>query len=674
MNNENENMNSTYSPEEQNRMRINQRKAELEQQRFQQIEAKNQQKVDQQEATNKAAKVGMKAAANYFAPGVGGQAVDLASNTKAGKRIINRVGKKLNRIPGMGSKMDNLNKSGALDTLDSATNLIGGGAPSSAKPASSINANRGIPGNNLQGVVQPKELNQSSDLLNQNESESLKNDNNAMQSSQQINSNTNVNEEKEVESDAEAEKQNIKGIASKEAINFIKKHPELAIYIGLGILGILVIFVVFIIIFGFFSSITGEASGSSSTSSGSGQAASASVTDACEQITVPIDEFLESKGSSLDDFNQYIVNEVRKAGLGTREGVVTAAVSLIGGLCQNYQARLPYTMGGAHPANYYGIPTSPGNSCGNVGIWGSKINNGSGSRMCNYGPYYYSGPDCSGFVSWAIHNGGYKSVSLLAESFGSLGSTHSMAGFSGKPGDILFNSHHVVMIVGEEGNNYLIAEASSGENGTRITTEPKASGRYTVVDMTEFYNNDANKISDYPEGTSSSSMSSSSSSNNNSIIIGDSRTVMTCKDYGLCQNDQYVAKVSMGYNWLVETAINETNNILNNNSGTKYNIYINLGANDYDYQANNYLNKINELATSTWKDHNIIFVTVNPMSDENENAKIESFNNTIKSSLNSSVKYCDTYTKIKSSGYNATDGTHYDKDTSAKIYEYMKGC
>ena len=62
------------------------------------------------------------------------------------------------------------------------------------------------------------------------------------------------------------------------------------------------------------------------------------------------------------------------------------------------------------------------------------------------------------------------------------------------------------------------------------------------------------------------------------------------------------------------------------------------------------------------------------MSDEYENAKIESFNNTIKSGLNSSVKYCDTYTKIKSSGYNATDGTHYDKDTSAKIYEYMKGC
>lgn len=664
MNNENENMNNTYSPEEQNRMRINQRKAELEQQRFQQIEAQNQQKIDHQEATNKAAKVGMKAAANYFAPGVGGQAVDLASNTKAGKRIINRVGKKLNRVPGMGSKMDNLNKSGALDTLDSATDLIGGGAPSSAKPASSINANRGIPGNKLQGVVQPKELDQIPDQKNLNDSSEL---------DDVISNNLNQNQEQEVESDAETEGQNIKGTTNKKVIDFLKKHPEIAFYIGVAFLILIIFIAVFIIIISVFGS-DAEASGSSSTSSGSGQAASASVTDACEQITVPIDEFLESKGSSLDDFNQYIVNEVRKAGLGTREGVVTAAVSLIGGLCQNYQARLPYTMGGAHPANYYGIPTSPGNSCGNVGIWGSKINNGSGSMMCNYGPYYYSGPDCSGFVSWAIHNGGYKSVSLLAESFGSLGSTHSMAGFSGKPGDILFNSHHVVMIVGEEGNNYLIAEASSGENGTRITTEPKASGRYTVVDMTEFYNNDANKISDYPEGTSSSSTSSSSSSNNNSIIIGDSRTVMTCKDYGLCQNDQYVAKVSMGYNWLVETAINETNNILNNNSGTKYNIYINLGANDYDYQANNYLNKINELATSTWKDHNIIFVTVNPMSDENENAKIESFNNTIKSGLNSSVKYCDTYTKIKSSGYNATDGTHYDKDTSAKIYEYMKGC
>ena len=313
---------------------------------------------------------------------------------------------------------------------------------------------------------------------------------------------------------------------------------------------------------------------------------------------------------------------------------------------------------------YYGIKDS----------WGGALANpiAENNRL-----YKYSGLDCSGFVSWAIYNGGYKFSSMTSESFLSLGTTHPMSNdYTAKAGDLIHHYGHIMIIVGvdESTKTYQVAEAAGGDEGIRVISMPfsgnTSSKQNNIIDMTSFYSNESNKKEDYPVVTSSnlagssSSTSSSSSSSNKSIIIGDSRTVMTCKDYGLCQNDQYVAKVSMGYNWLVETAINETNNILNNNSGTKYNIYINLGANDYDYQANNYLNKINELATSTWKDHNIIFVTVNPMSDENENAKIESFNNTIKSGLNSSVKYCDTYTKIKSSGYNATDGTHYDSFSS----------
>lgn len=667
MNNENENMNNTYSPEEQNRMRINQRKAELEQQRFQQIEAQNQQKIDQQEATNKAAKVGMKAAANYFAPGVGGQAVDLASNTKAGKRIINRVGKKLNRVPGMGSKMDNLNKSGALDTLDSATDLIGGGASSSAKPASSINANRGIPGNKLQGVVQPKELDQIPDQKNLNDSSEL---------DDAISNNLNQNEEQEVESGTETEGQSIKGAASKKVIDFIKKHPEVAMYIGLGILAIFVFFLIFVVIIGIFTAVSGEESEDNSSTSSGTMSISSSVTPTSPdtELHESLGTFLPSKGVSVEDYNNFIAYSVNKAGAGTREGVVTAALSITSTLYEKFQVRLPYEWGGGHSSMYYGIKDS----------WGGAL---ASPIAENNRLYKYSGLDCSGFVSWAIYNGGYKFSSMTSESFLSLGTTHPMSNdYTAKAGDLIHHYGHIMIIVGvdESTKTYQVAEAAGGDEGIRVISMPfsgnTSSKQNNIIDMTSFYSNESNKKEDYPVVTSSnlagssSSTSSSSSSSNKSIIIGDSRTVMTCKDYGLCQNDQYVAKVSMGYNWLVETAINETNNILNNNSGTKYNIYINLGANDYDYQANNYLNKINELTTSTWKDHNIIFVTVNPMSDENENAKIESFNNTIKSGLNSSVKYCDTYTKIKSSGYNATDGTHYDKDTSSKIYEYMKGC
>ncbi len=360
----------------------------------------------------------------------------------------------------------------------------------SATLATTTRANNMIPSN---GMLDIKETNEAENLVDNGEAEQEENTSNIE---------NNVNEEAESSSEEKNQNQKAKGDLAGMGLSALMKlalkHPYVLIPI-LIILAVLILILFIVVIVSANGSFDGSTSGSTSGGSMSYSSSNATVTDSCEQISMPIDEFLASKGTSLEEYNNYIFSEVTKAGVGTREGVVAAAVSLVGGLCQKYQARLPYTMGGAHPANFYGIPTSAPNSCGSVGIWGSSINGGSGSMMCGYGPYFYSGPDCSGFVSWAIHNGGYKYEGLVASGFGSLGTTHSMSSFTGKPGDVLYNSGHVVLIVGEDGDNYIIAEASSGENGTRITKEPKTSGRYTVVDMESYYNNDANKISDYPQ-------------------------------------------------------------------------------------------------------------------------------------------------------------------------------
>lgn len=469
-------------------------------------------------------------------------------------------------------------------------------------------------------------------------------------------------------------KSKIAGNLSKnKMVSFFMKHPSLIVP---AIIVFSVVVLVFFIIIAVVASDTEAEASEGGVGTGTYNTANATPTDACAQISVPLNEYLESKSSSLESFNNYIASEVRTAGLGTRNGVVAAAISLVGGLCQNFGARLPYAMGGAHPANFYGVPLNAPNSCngGADKTWGAKVNSGSGAMMCGFGPYFYYGPDCSGFVAWAIHNGGYRAVSLAAADFGTLGPSHSMTSFTGQPGDILYNSHHVVMIVGVSGDSYTIAEASSGENGTRITTISKNSNAYQVVDMTSFYENDANKdMASYPEATPiSTGDNSNSPSGSANLFIGDSRTVGMCEEFGLCGNTKYVAEVGMGYNWLESTAIAEANSILQ--SSDKYNIYILLGANDYDYQANNYIKKVNELASGEWKDHNIIFVSVGPFSSDSENSKVESFNQTLKSGLSSSVKYCDIYSSLKSGGFNTTDGTHYDKATYEKMFSLVKSC
>lgn len=80
----------------------------------------------QQDSSKKAAKVGAKAAANYFAPGVGGKIVDVASKTKLGNAALNQGANALNRIPGMAKVLKKADDSGLTDKADQAVGMIGG--------------------------------------------------------------------------------------------------------------------------------------------------------------------------------------------------------------------------------------------------------------------------------------------------------------------------------------------------------------------------------------------------------------------------------------------------------------------------------------------------------------------------------------------------------------------
>lgn len=197
----------------------------------------------------------------------------------------------------------------------------------------------------------------------------------------------------------------------------------------------------------------------------------------------PIDQFLRKNGTNLAEFNALIESNVDKAGYGTRAGVVAAAVTLIAELGNNYGVKVPYFWGGGH---YDGVVI------GALDTWGSTQCH----TYANNTSYNYCGLDCSGFVPWAIKNGGFNMVQNLAGNFKNLPGVKKVS-LSNKPvlepGDLLESTEHIVLVVGieESSGNYICAEASGNSAGVLFTRRPFNSSSYWGVKMDGYYENNA---------------------------------------------------------------------------------------------------------------------------------------------------------------------------------------
>lgn len=218
---------------------------------------------------------------------------------------------------------------------------------------------------------------------------------------------------------------------------------------------------------------------------------SPSNTDDATIVQGPINNYLTNAGSSIEDMNQYIYSQVTRAGVGTRNGVVAAVVSLVSGFYSKTGYKLPYELYPSGKYTGYGMDPS----------WGTNTGNGS---------YPLNGLDCSGFISWAIHNGGYEYVVKNAKGWGQAGVSRAwskgMTDSSAQPGDLIYNapqsengtSGHIRMIVDVNNDGYVVAEASGKKSGVRINTISFTStGSYYLVDMSNYYAN-ATKVTDYP--------------------------------------------------------------------------------------------------------------------------------------------------------------------------------
>lgn len=158
------------------------------------------------------------------------------------------------------------------------------------------------------------------------------------------------------------------------------------------------------------------------------------------------------------------------------------------------------------------------------------------------------------------------------------------------------------------------------------------------------------------------------------IWVGDSRFVGQSQ-YAKDNNDTYIAKVAMGYNWFNSIAIPQVNAVKQAGEA----IVVNIGVNDMNSSA--LCARLNQLAESDWKDCNVIFMSVNPVNDSKaaahgysvRNSQVVAFNNYMKQHLSSKVQYLNTFSVINDNSYNYTsDGVHYTADGYKAIYNKAK--
>lgn len=186
--------------------------------------------------------------------------------------------------------------------------------------------------------------------------------------------------------------------------------------------------------------------------------------------------------------------------------------------------------------------------------------------------------------------------------------------------------------------------------------------------------------------------------------VGDKRAIGLQNAGGKNDKDIWVTDENDGYDWFVNTAINQVSGQLKESEGQAQNsqdqnkdkkdkdkdkdkkgdtIVFALGVNDMAGGAKRYTDKLKELVADNgaWaKARKVLVVSVNPVLESKtqiKNADIEKFNNELKSGLSGSKKleYIDVYAKFKKDIKETDfedDGINYKSELNKKIYEFIR--
>lgn len=235
---------------------------------------------------------------------------------------------------------------------------------------------------------------------------------------------------------------------------------------------------------------------------------------------IPCHKYNESEANLLDELLNF---EVEKAGNGTRAGVLAAARFLT--LRLKYRIPYFYENGRLYETGtrivdgegrYYhkGLYLNE-NKFENItakyrgpAIWGCPLTNleDDPKHGYNVGAKKPNGLDCSGFVTWAMKNGGMdpgdigagenEGIYQMTDTGDFTPLTYDLI-YSGKikAGDLFNFWGHIALIIGIDENNFYVAESLPYLGGVVVRTYPKKTALKPwefVVFMDKFYNGDGN--------------------------------------------------------------------------------------------------------------------------------------------------------------------------------------
>ena len=394
-------------------------------------------KKEQNAATNaRVAKVAAKGVATAYGGAIGGKAVEIASKTRIGQDILDvggkAIGGALNAIPGGDKAQEALNaadEAGLVDMADKAVDAVGGD-PSAAS--------------SLEGAAG------ATDMLASGDSASS------------------------LSSGSDA--------ASSLSPTSVPGMPK-ASKIMLVLIPIIVVLVVIIVITPsqMLAASDGDGSSNPNTAATAEDGINSSLLDTYPSLDSS--NVLEGRAlfevltpDQISSLTAFINVQINQNGRCTGRGVAAAGSALIYGLDQ-LGFRIPYYYGGGH-GNNNGIDIN----------WGKNI--GPSKTTPNGNVNYFSGLDCSGFVSWSMNTAGV-SGGTTAANHGSYGPEIAFEAVT--PGDVFYNSGHVILVIENKGSHIQAAESTTG--GVQFKTYTKdqiIKKKYKAVDMDAYYGGNCN--------------------------------------------------------------------------------------------------------------------------------------------------------------------------------------
>ena len=222
---------------------------------------------------------------------------------------------------------------------------------------------------------------------------------------------------------------------------------------------------------------------------------------------------LRRNGSSINDFNNQLLQIVKKDGVGTRDAVVDISKYTVNTFAM-YGLSIPYLYYGGHyetfknisgqehnypSSSYYGLNPYLGEDIYYNGTKGYTRAKTDKNGKTTYVTYTGLGLDCSGFVTWALHNGGINMSVKTSREYLNLPNANkhdatNTSEYIGKPGDVFACDGHVALnikyVSGSDPYYIVIEEAGKGLAVNKYKVNGSYIKKYKIVDMSYYYQNE----------------------------------------------------------------------------------------------------------------------------------------------------------------------------------------